>query len=70
MITYQVKVKKWFGYRTIKNVKGDGLVENGKARWFILNDETRIEIPSNREFIFSKERFLIIENQIRKEAGK
>ena len=48
MTVYEVKykyiglLKRW---HRIKRVKGDGLVENNMARFFILEDETRVEIP-------------------------
>lgn len=67
---YTVKYKVGFFWRTIRKVKGDGLVENGKARFFIREDETRIEIPITAQFIFSKERFLSIKKNMEKEAGQ
>lgn len=39
------------------------------GRWFILNDETRIEIPSkDMIFKFSKDRHFLIKEQMSKEA--
>jgi hypothetical protein len=74
MITYTVKYRrtgfpsKW---KKIKNVKGDGIVENGLTRFFYLEDETRIEIPMpNTIFKFSKERFYSIQERMEEEAGQ
>ena len=72
MMTYTVKYKlpgQWFR-RTIKRVKGDGLVENGQARFFILEDETRIETPVTARFIFDKNRFNTIKKNMEQEAGQ
>ena len=58
---------KW---NEIKNVKGDGVIEN-QYRFFILEDETRYEIPcSNVEFKFSKERYSLILKRMNNEAGQ
>ena len=68
MIIYTVKykrlsfLKRW---KKIKKVKSDGLMENGMSRFFILEDETRIEIPIvNVIFKFSIERFYLIKKTI------
>ena len=72
MILYKVSyriigTKKW---TELKSVKGDGIVENGN-RFFILEDETRYEIPcSNIEFHFSKERYLTILERMNNESGQ
>ena len=71
-MTYTVKYKlpvQWF-WRTIKRVKGDGILENGAARFFQLDDETRIEIPVQARFIFGKDRFLAIKKNMEKDAGQ
>ena len=40
------------------------------ARWFVLDDETRIEVPAhNVIFRFSKERFHLIKESVGKESG-
>ena len=71
MITYNVKYKKKFFWKTIKKCKGDGLLENGIARYFILENETRMEIPcQNMIFKFSKERFYVIKDRMSQEAGQ
>jgi hypothetical protein len=78
MITYEVKWKRLRGWRwnRLRSVKGDGFVwtsaeDAGKGilgmqntRYFILQDETKIEIPaSDTVFVFSKERYQrVIEN--------
>jgi|GEM_PF-1214405 hypothetical protein len=84
---YTVYYKKLNGFfwRKLKRVKGDGFIENGyvpgpnntaiwttkNIRWFILEDETRIEIPAGDVlFKFSKERHFAIQAQMNKEAGQ
>lgn len=56
-------------WRTINNVRGDGLMENGN-RYFILDDESRVEVPTTAVFWFSKERFISIKKNMEKEAGQ
>lgn len=70
MILYSVKFKKSLFWKTIKRVKGDGIVENGTSRYFILEDETRIEVPYTNIFKFSKERFYLIKERMNQEAGQ
>lgn len=70
MIMYTVYYKKRFLWKKIKKVKGDGIVENGQSRFFILEDETRIEIPCTNIFKFSKERFYLIKERLDNEAGQ
>lgn len=74
MILYTVTYKqlKPFSIRKkIRKVKGDGLTESGVARFFIREDETRIEIPvSNTIFKFSKERFDLIKERMEIEVGQ
>jgi hypothetical protein len=71
-MTYTVKYKRfnqWF-WRTIKDVKGDSLEETMQMRVFILKDETRIEIPfQGTSFEFSNERFIVIQQNMKKETG-
>lgn len=84
---YTVYYKKndSFFWKKLKKVKGDGFIENGyiagadgrvigttkDIRWFILEDETRIEIPSKMfVFKFSKERFMQIKQNMEKESGQ
>ena len=71
---YTVKYRKVgsFFWKKLKNVKGDGVVEvGGNARWFILADESRVELPlTEMEFYFPPERFLLIKKQMEQEAGQ
>ncbi len=87
-MNYTVKYKKIgsFFWRTIKNVKGDGFIENGyqfigmdkppvgttkNIRWFILDDESRLEIPAdNTIFVFSKDRYFSIKKNMEQQTGK
>lgn len=57
-------------WRTIEQVKGDGIIEHNKARYIILEDETRMEIPITAEFRFSKERFRVILQNMKDESGQ
>lgn len=69
-MTYTVKYKRWFFWRTLKGVRGDGLVENNKARFFVLDDESRVEVPVSAVFWFSKERYISIKKKMESEAGQ
>ncbi len=72
-MTYTVNFKtekNWF-WRKLKKVKGDGIMPDSPVptRFFILEDETRIEIPiTGTLFNFSHERFLMIKQNMEKEA--
>ncbi len=72
MILYTVLYRiigkhKW---SKLKNVKGDGILEN-QNRFFILENETRYEIPCpNVEFKFPKERYLSIVERMNNESGQ
>lgn len=71
-MNYTVKYKKandWF-WRKIKNVKGDGILENNSHRYLILDNEERIEIPLFYIFKFSKERFFVIKKNMEQESGQ
>ncbi len=72
MMLYSVKYKKpgSLFFRTIKNVKGDGICDGMQSRFFILSDETRIELPCSCHFIFSSERFIAIKNLMEQQAGQ
>jgi len=68
---YTVKYKKpgWLFWRKLKRVKGDGIVmETGNSRFFILDDETRIELPTKFIFKFDRERFFVIKQDMEEEA--
>lgn len=80
MTTYTVKYKKpeWVFWRTLKGIKGDGILyqQHGDitrpvpVRYFILSDDSRIEIPMTLMFKFDSYRCRKIEEDIRKEAGR
>ena len=78
MITYDVKYKRPGGifWKKIKKVKGDGFVPPSEGcglygmRWFVCDDETRIEIPATNIFVLSRERFLLIKERMENEAGQ
>jgi hypothetical protein len=74
---YSVEYKPPCGYfwSTIENVKGDGIMfgQNGQVvpvRYFILIDESRVEIPMTMMFKFDNGRFKAIEASIRRESGR
>jgi hypothetical protein len=73
-MTYSVKYKteKQIFWRTLKKVKGDLIPQDLPGfRVFILEDETRIEIPlSGTQFYFCNRRFLTIKAQAEKELGQ
>lgn len=74
-LTYTVKYKKvgWFFSRKIKKVKGDFIATDvsGGPRVLILENETRIEVPTiNMIFEFSNERYMVIKQRMEQEAGQ
>lgn len=74
-MTYTVKYKRKGAlfWRKLTNVKGDLIpADLGSAlRVFILEDETRIEVPiEGTEFRFCSKRFLSIKQQMEREAGQ
>ncbi len=74
-MTYIVRyrrVNQWL-FRTIKGVKGDLFAEDlpHRPRIFILEDESKVEIPCvGTEFRFSKERFLVIKQNMEQQSGQ
>jgi hypothetical protein len=75
-MTYQVHYRKkdqWL-WRKISKVKGDLVASDLGGipmRIFILEDESRIEIPiEGTEFKFCSKRFLSIKQQMEKESGQ
>jgi hypothetical protein len=74
---YYKKINSLF-WKSLKRVKGDGMMDEASlnkttnnCRWFILEDETRIEIPTHDiMFKFSKDRFMMIKTQMEKESGQ
>lgn len=74
-MNYKVKYKSKnaFFWKVLKNVKGDGVMSDAgyPMRYFILADESRIEIPLvDMMFEFGKERFYLIKENMNKEMGK
>jgi len=73
---YTVKYKQVgaFFWKTIKKVKGDHIANDlpTHPRVLILDDESRIEIPTttNMMWSFSPERFMLIKKQMESEAGQ
>jgi len=73
---YTAKYKLFYGrkyslfWRKLKRVKGDGLLESGTHRFFLLHDETRIEIPATAIFKFCPKRWLSIKMKMESEAGQ
>jgi hypothetical protein len=75
MVTYSVKYRKVGSLfaRKIKKVKGDFIAQDveGKPRVLILENESRIEVPTQgMEFEFSFERFLLIKQRMVEESGQ
>lgn len=72
MITFSVKYKKAgsFFWRTINNVTTDGITEGAQSRFFVLKDQTRVELPVSCHFIFGSERADLIEYLRREEKNK
>jgi len=74
-MSYTVKyktAKDWF-WKKLKNVKGDGIMSDTPVptRFFILEDESRVEIPiTGTIFTFSQGRFLMIKQTMEKEANQ
>jgi hypothetical protein len=73
-MTYSVKYKtknQWF-WRRIKKVKGDLISPDlPDVRIFILEDESRLEVPlSGTEFKFCSKRFIAIKQKMEQEAGQ
>ena len=74
-MNYTCKYKhkdNWF-WRKIKKIKGDGIMKdsNYPTRFFILENEERIEIPiPETVFHFSQERFISIKKAMENEAGQ
>ena len=74
-MTYSVKYKKqtaWI-WKKLSKVKGDFVASDLgiPMRVFILEDETRVEIPvQGTEFVFCPKRFLTIKQKMEQEAGQ
>jgi len=52
------------------SVVGDGLLEIGTHRWFLLEDKTRIEVPLTHFFKFCPKRFESEHNKMETTAGQ
>lgn len=84
MITYTVYYRRTNGlfWKKLKHVKGDSFVESGphnevvipptkNIRYFILEDETRVEIDMHyMEIKFSKERNASIQSRMSENSGQ
>ena len=72
MITYTVKFKRQgsWTFETLKDVKEDGINEGAQSRFFILQDDSRVELPVSCYFVFSKERYELITQLRHKEASQ
>jgi hypothetical protein len=62
-------------WHEIRDIKGDGIMfgESGQIvpmRFFILVDESRVELPMSMMFRFDPGRFRAIEANVRKESGR
>jgi hypothetical protein len=55
-------------WKRLDKVKGDGVLEVNSHRFFILEDESRIELPLSYCFKFGKERFYSIKDRFNQEA--
>lgn len=74
LYTVKYKAPGWWFWRTLKNIKGDGIMfgQGGQvvpSRYFILADESRVELPMSMMFRFGPGRFQAIENNMRRESG-
>ena len=55
--------------KTIKGCVEDGLVEHGRSRYFVTDDNCRIEVPINSEFYFGADRYEFID-RLKKSLSK
>jgi len=73
---YIVKYKLFLGrryslfWKKLRRVKGDGIMESGSHRFFILHDEARIEIPLAAMFRFCPKRWMASKNDMEREVGQ
>ena len=72
MLTFSVRYKKpgSLFWRKIDNITTDGITEGAQSRFFVLKDQTRIELPVSCHFIFGSERADLIEYLRREEKNK
>lgn len=74
-MVYEVRYKKLNSlfWKKAKRVKGDFIADDlpSKPRVLIFEDEERLEIPTDgMMFKFSSARFLVIRQQMEREAGQ
>ena len=56
MERYEVKYGRWFICHKMKNIVEDGFIPDQPVRWFLLDDDTRVELPISMMFVFDKKR--------------
>lgn len=70
-ISYTATYKRPWGRKVkLKNVTGDGFVDNRDCRFFSLQDGRMVYVPASYEVEFSKERQAAIDRKIKNEAGR
>jgi len=73
MIKYTVRYWQLGSRRkyNLVTVIGDGIFADTESRFFIFEDNSRMEIPyKGTVFVFSKERWDLIKDRMDKEAGQ
>ncbi len=68
MVLYTVKFRKWFFWRTIKNVKNDFWYDGNFI--LILLDESQVLVPAGVEVRISKERFRAMKKKAESNIGQ
>lgn len=64
VVSYRLKGSPF--KKTINNVIEDGLVDSGYSRYFVCQDNSRIEIPLTAEIFFGPDRYELIQENITK----
>lgn len=71
VVKYKTRDSLW--WETINHVRADGIMTDQTMtpiRYFITSFEERVEVPiEHTQFYFSRERFLIIKEQMEQETG-
>jgi len=72
MKTYELKYKLTNSpfWTKLKNVVEDGMTDQGLSRFIVLDDNTRIEVPTTATFVFAPSRAHYIEILRAKEEAK
>lgn len=72
MFSYEIKyrLKGSLRWKSLTKIIEDGVVEGLNSRFFILSDNTRIEIPDTSEFVFAPSRHEYISYLKEKEKAK